>query len=487
MSDTAFPETLAGYPVYMVGIKGTGMSALAEILVRMGADVSGSDTAEHFYTDEVLRSVGVPFAEGFRAENVPSGSGIVIYSAAYNPADHVELLRASELGIPLVGYNVALGVLSRRMPSGGISGVHGKTTTTAMAGMMVKELGFPGIVLAGSAVSGFQGRSTLFQGDRFFLAETCEYRRHFLHFSPRNIIMTSVEADHLDYFRDLEDIFAAFGEYVGRLSPGGSLIYCADDAGAVEVADRVRKSRHDIDLVPYGIAAEGPYHVEDIRERSGEISFRVRSFADQLSLHIPGRHNVLNATAALALVQKTMADLDIQPVTADGFEKGVGRALAAFRGSTRRSEIIGEVGGVMIMDDYAHHPTAIEKTLSGIASFFPGRRIVVDFMSHTYSRTAALLPAFARAFTDADVVITHRIYASAREKQGSVTGEDLANAIRNNHPDVRYFAEVLDAEEDVLQELKPGDIFVTMGAGDNWRLGRAVFSALSRKKTGVAR
>ena len=498
MSYPIFPESLQDFPIYMVGIKGTGMSALAEILVRLGAQVSGSDTEEQFYTDEILRAIGVPFHEGFDAGNVPESARLVIYSAAYSLSEHIELVRAAELGLPLAGYSEALGALSLRMQSAGVSGVHGKTTTTAMAGMIVRSLGLPGLVLAGSAVAGFDGKSTLFQGQQFFIAETCEYRRHFLKFAPSYIVLTSVEPDHLDYFRDYADIQDAFTEYAEKLPQKGTLIYCADDPGAVQVAKRVHALRQDIRLIPYGQSASGPFHIGAIEEHPGELRFSIDAFDRTFSLHVPGRHNVLNATAAIALV-RSIAIGDFASSAGDfassagdfassagDFASGAATAIAEFRGSRRRSEVIGELDGILIIDDYAHHPTAISKTLSGIASFYPGRRIVVDFMSHTYSRTAALLDEFSHAFDAADRVITHRIYASARERVGTVTGQDLAAGIRRYHARVTYHEEVMDALPDILSDLRAGDIFITMGAGDNWKLGRALYSALKGRRAGVA-
>jgi UDP-N-acetylmuramate--alanine ligase len=205
------PADLRNLNLYFVGIKGTGMSALAELCLRMGARVSGSDTRETFYTDAVLQELGIPYREGFDRENVPEGTDFLIYSAAYDPALHVELLEAARRSIPIMEYTRALGELSRGIYSVGIAGVHGKTTTTALLGSIVKELGLPGFVLVGSAVKGFQNRATYYGGRRFFIAETCEYRRHFLSFHPDQIVITTVDVDHLDYYRDYDDIEASGG------------------------------------------------------------------------------------------------------------------------------------------------------------------------------------------------------------------------------------------------------------------------------------
>ncbi|MCX7787996.1 MAG: UDP-N-acetylmuramate--L-alanine ligase [Spirochaetes bacterium] len=468
---------------YLVGIKGTGMAALAELLVRLGAHVRGSDTHDTFYTDGILQALGIPYAEGFREENLDPSVDYVVYSAAYNPETHPELVRARRLGLPLVSYPEALGALSATLPSAGVCGVHGKTTTTALAGTLVKATGLGGCVLAGSAVANFGNRSTYFGGKDFFIAETCEYRRHFLHFHPRWIVLTSIEEDHLDYFRDYEDILQAFVEYGQRLPEKGTLIFCADDPGATEAAIQILRARPDIWAIPYGTTAEGPYRIFGIQTGKGSTRFQLDGFPLAFEIHVPGEHTVRNATAAIALVctirEQLMQESGEGGSCADAIEEGLVEGLSQFRGSKRRSEILGEASGILIADDYAHHPTAIRKTLEGFRSFYPERRLVVDFMSHTYSRTKALLEEFAQSFQVADAVILHKIYASAREtNDGSVTGQDLFRAVQRNHPEVYYFEEVMDALPFLREYLKSGDLFITLGAGDNFRLSHALFDEL---------
>jgi UDP-N-acetylmuramate--alanine ligase len=471
---TSSAKSLANASIYMVGIKGQGMTALAEILSSNGAKVWGVDTHEVFYTDDILKKLGILFYEGFSTEHITPGIGAVIYSAAYNPETHVELKRARELSIPLMTYPQALGALSKQYDFAGISGVHGKTTTTAMAGTLVKYLNLPATVLAGSQIPTFDNRSALVQGHVYFIAETCEYKRHFLVYHPRRIILTSVELDHTDYFRDLEDMYDAFESYALLMPEEGVLIYHADEPGASLVAQRVKRKRADIRLIPYGKEAQGPYKVIDIRIKGLITEFTLAGFKESFSLRIPGEHSVYNATAALALV------VDILN-TGNHMEKTTAlpllhQALADFAGSKRRSEIIGTADGILFMDDYAHHPTAIYKTLKGIKDYYPDKRLVVDFMSHTYSRTKTLLKEFGSCFSPADIVILHKIYASAREKNiGDITGQDLAQEVALHHPQVHYFPELEDAVPYLKLLLKEHDIFITMGAGDNWHLSKNLF------------
>jgi UDP-N-acetylmuramate--alanine ligase len=481
MSFFTFPGTLTGKHIHLVGAKGTGMCALAEILASSGAIVTGSDVSDTFYTDRILASLGIT-VKGFDQDNIDPTMDLVIHSAAYHPDIHTELLQAKAIGIPLATYPEALGGLSRTMDSSGICGVHGKTTTTALAGIAAKACKFPATILAGSAVADFGDRSTLVMGNRLFIAETCEYRRHFLSFLPRRIVVTSIESDHQDYYPDLQSIMEAFLEYTMLLPVGGTLIYCADDAGASTLATRLCSLRPDVRIVPFGFSASGRFRLTDYRVSGEQANFTLAGLSNPFFLRLPGRHLALDATAAIALCSIIADDIEL-PLDQDDFSN-IALALDAFAGSRRRSEIIGEVKGVLIMDDYAHHPTAIKTTLAGLHEFYPDRRLVVDFMSHTASRTKALFDDFASAFSTADEVVMHRIYPSAREAPDpSVSGEMLYQAVKALGKTSSYFENPLDAADYLVSTLQPGDLFVTMGAGDNWQLGKLVYEQL---KTGIS-
>ncbi|MFW6250649.1 MAG: UDP-N-acetylmuramate--L-alanine ligase, partial [Alkalispirochaetaceae bacterium] len=476
---------------HFVGIKGTGMSALAELYHRSGVSVTGSDTTETFYTDQVLREIGISYSEGFDPENIPEGCDLLVYSAAYDPETHPEIVAARKRGVPVLVYTEALGRYSRGRVSVGVSGVHGKTTTTAMAGTLVDALGLGASVLAGSAVTDFGGTSVLFRGEEFFVAETCEYRRHFLDFDPSIVVVTNVEADHLDYFRDGEDVELAFLEYLRKLPPEGTVIYCADDPGALSVAERIAAERDDLHL--FGYRREGSFRplpggarTEEVRiiaERSepGRIHFGIEGIEAAFALTIPGTHNVLNATAAV-VATCTAAAIRYGGTWrsfAHSRREAIAEGLLSFSGSRRRSETIGEAKGIRVMDDYGHHPTEIVTTLRGLREFYDPERLIVDFMSHTYTRTFRLLDEFASSFGEADIVVINEIYASAREQfDGSIGGEELANAIRRNHLAVVYRGSHEQAVEYLLGILREGDLLLTLGAGDNWQIGREVLRRL---------
>jgi UDP-N-acetylmuramate--alanine ligase len=481
MEAKAIPHDIRGLHFYFIGIKGTGMTALAELYTAKGAILSGSDVDETFYTDQILATLPVKVHGGFSRENVIRTEKIdfAVRSSAWND-DHIEVKAIRERDIPLFDYTEALGALSNLYHSTGITGVHGKTTTTGLTGTLLKTLNFPASILVGSGVSSFDGRSTWMGGDTYFVAETCEYKRHFLDFHPERIVLTSVEPDHLDYFKGYLDILSAFMEYIELLPEGGELIYCADDKGAVEAAQRSSLDRPDLVLIPYGESASGPFQIISSRQGKGENGFTLAGWDREFILPLPGKHLQLNGAAALAATISLLKQegQDVNSAVLDKLVEG----MACFKGSKRRSEVVGEADGIIIMDDYGHHPTAIDMTLKGLRKFYPDRRLIVDFMSHTYSRTAALLAKFASSFSAADTVILHKIYASAREKyDGTVRGQTLFEETKKHHNQVFFFEEHRDSLPFLKDYLREGDLFVTMGAGDNWQTGLELLQILKDK------
>ncbi len=506
--------------MHFVGIKGTGMAALVEICAARGAVITGSDVEERFYTDEILEKLGIkplPFSKDNIGGNGKPLPDIVVYSSAYKLDVNPDLIEACAKGVKCVLYTEALGAVSAASYSVGICGVHGKTTVTGMSGTLISSLGLPAQILAGSAVKSFGGSCTLTAGHKYFVAETCEYQRHFMAFHPQKIVLTSVESDHEDYYPTYSDILEAFVDYLCLLPKNGTVIYCSDDKGACEAVENVRLQRDDIKFIPYGEYAPGDYGIVFGRIEDGKQYFTLNGYNEEFAVRIPGHHEVLDAAAAIALSIELLktdratgtgndSSADSAGAAGDACTTGAGDdatgaitaneikklqdALLSFEGAKRRSEIIGEAGNCVFIDDYGHHPTAIKTTINGFRSFYPDRVIIVDFMSHTYTRTAALLEDFASSFGDADEVILHKIYPSAREVySGGVNGKILFARTSAHHKNVKYFEEVMDAESYVLERLskplpagKTGYLFITMGAGDNWKLGKAVFDKLNTKK-----
>ena len=510
----SLPQDLKGVHIHFVGIKGTGMAALVEIFFHNGAVITGSDVADRFYTDDILEKLGIKPVL-FSEDNITPQIQYIVYSSAYNFETNPDLKRAKELGIPCLLYTQALGWHSSLSYSCGICGVHGKTSTTGLTGTILKELDdIPAQILAGSVINSFGNTCTytsplikdLPAQDKkkksIFVAETCEYQRHFMSFHPQKILLTSVESDHEDYYPTYEDIRDAFIDYICKLPMFGELIYCADDKGAVETALLAYNKRPDIHLVPYGESAGGDYKLTFGKVENEKNTFTLKGFDKELSLSMPGRHEVLDAAGAVALVCQILRYFGKHP--AEYIEK-ISNGLQKFTGGKRRSEIVRTFkspagNDVIVIDDYGHHPTAIKTTVSGYREFYKGRKIILDFMSHTYSRTAALLKEFAASMDDADVVILHKIYSSAREKAEDfkITGRTLYEETLEHQKQVGtkaaatnsiyYFEEILEAKDLIEQELnKPlppeypdGYLFITMGAGDNWPLGRAIFEGGSK-------
>lgn len=467
---------LSDCSIHLTGVKGSGMAALAELLRARGATLSGSDVADRFHTDAMLERIGLRPRVGFAARHLPPRLDLLVHSAAY-PADNPERCAARVRGIPQLSYHEALGVLSRMQPTLAVSGVHGKTTTTAMIGTIARDLAVT--VLVGGAVIGFGGAATLRGGYDAFVVEACEYRRHFLSIQPTVLLVTSIEADHLDYFRDADDVHDAFVEMTAKLPPHGCLVYCADDPGARRLAQRMRTDRPELGRIGYGFSRDADVRLGRVTIESGLQRARLHmpDVDVALRLTVPGRHNLLNAGGALTALHRILGG------ASDVSERvGWARRLAGFRGTKRRSEVLSEVGGVVVMDDYAHHPSAIEATLRGLREFY-GRRILVDFMSHTYSRSAALVDEFATAFHDAAVLVVNDIYASARERAAaSIDSADFARRLVDAHPDAHYRPDFGDAARYLATAARPGDIVLTMGAGDNFRVAERVVQLLEQRE-----
>lgn len=487
--DFAFPKDFKGVHFHFVGIKGTGMVALVEILHSRGAVITGSDVSERFYTDEILEKLGIkalPFSE----KNITESVQYVIYSSAYSAEKNPDLIEAKKRKLPMMLYSEALGAISHASYSCGVCGVHGKTTTTGLCGTLLKELPLDSQVLAGSIIKSFGDSCVMSKGHDYFVAETCEYQRHFMAFEPKKIILTSVESDHQDYYPTYEDIRSAFVDYICKLPSGGQVIYCADDKGACEAVELAKSKRSDIEAIPYGEKAEGAYKLKFGRVEGGVHYFDVACLGE-CAVCVPGDHNVRNSVAALALSCELLKSAGKNPFE---YAENLKRGLKNFAGGKRRSEIVGRAKtslgqDVIFIDDYGHHPTAVKTTLAGFKEFYKNHKIIVDFMSHTYTRTAALLEEFASSFESADKVIINKIYGSAREdaSAANVTGEILAEHAKKYHKDVSYAGEFDEAAELGVKFLSEpsgekfpdGYVFVTMGAGDNWKVGKKILEKLS--------
>lgn len=466
--------------IHLVGIKGVGMTALAQVLKEQGFTISGSDTGEVFVTDSILRNLHIRVAEGFNPLNIPPKAEVIIHSAAYSPENNIELQEASKMNMPLITYPQALGLISVHKFGIGIAGTHGKTTSTAMTAKIMYAIGLDPTVICGSAMKDFDGLNARVGTSDLFVAETCEYRRHFLHFAPQCLLFTNVEAEHLDYFKDIADVRSAFVEYARRLPDNGILILNNDDSELRQVASALADK--PVQVVTFGLAS-GDWQAANISFAEGMTSFDVGyqgTFMSRIELPIPGTHNVMNALGSIALTVTLLRNMQApEPWLA------IADALKSFGGTTRRFEKKGVINGISIFDDYAHHPTEIRATLAGARAQYPNSSIWVAFMAHTYSRTKELLDDFATAFADASHVIINDIYGSARETAATdINGKILADRIKIHTPDTRYIASFDETAAVIRKQAKPGDLFITMGAGNNWRIGELlVNNAVSSKGT----
>ncbi|MBC7264379.1 MAG: UDP-N-acetylmuramate--L-alanine ligase [Chloroflexi bacterium] len=455
-------DFFAGH-THFVGIGGIGLSAMARVLLERGHQVSGSDLHLSPLTDE-LRRLGATIYQGHEASHV-HGADRLIVSSAIRP-ENPEVLAAREMSIPVYKRDETLPLLMQGQFVIAVAGTHGKTTTAAMIALILAEAGFdPGFIVGGIlrdlGTNGYAG------GGRVFVVEADEYDRTFLGLKPDVAVVTGVEMDHPDCFRDLEEMAGAFADFLHLVPQHGLVVGCTDDPIVARLMSERRTTSAERQC--YGFHCETGWSARSIvANEIGGANFTIRKGNEeiaQVQLQVPGRHNVLNALAAWAV----------------GERMGVPRAqmvaaLRRFSGVARRFEEKGTVDGIVVVDDYAHHPTQIQATLAAARARFPNRPIWAFFQPHTYSRTRALLPDFAASFANADHVIVSAIFAAREPFDPTISGADLVAAI--HHPDARYIETLEGATEYLAAHLAPGDVLLTLGAGDGYRVGEELLKRL---------
>lgn len=447
----------------MVGIGGIGMSSIAEVLLDRGYKVTGSDLKKSDVTDH-LETLGAVIHEGHAAAHV-AAADVVVYSSAVKAAQNPETLEALQRRIPLIPRAEMLGELMRMKFGIGIAGTHGKTTTTSMTGLVVSQGGFDPTIIVGGKVTVFGSNAVSGEGD-IIIIEADEYDRTFLRLTPSLAVITSIEAEHLDIYEDLDDIKAAFVQFANSVPFFGAAIVCLDDPVVQEIVVEIKRP-----LVTYGTARQARIRAENVEQAGLTTRFRVLDGETPLGwidLQAPGLHNVRNALAAVAVG----LELDVP------FEK-IREGLARFSGVQRRFQVIGEAAGILVVDDYAHHPTEIVATLQAASDGFADRRIVAVFQPHLYSRTADFLEDFARSFFNADVVVITDIFGAREEPVEGVDGRLVADlAARRGHRDVQYAPDKAALPEMLAGLAQPGDVVVFLGAGDIWRYTRKFLERL---------
>ena len=459
-------ERFAAGRVHFVGVGGVGQNAIARVLREAGVAVSGSDLGESAGTRD-LAALGATISIGHRAEAV-EGAGLVVVSSAV-PTDNPEIIRARELGLPVIKRAEFLGELTRARAAICVAGTHGKTTTSAMVGLAFVAGGLDPTVLVGGTVPSL-GTGGRFGRGAHLVAEADEFDGSFLRFTPSVAVVTGVEPDHLDFYGSFARIVEAFRGFVARIPADGSLVLCADDPAALDLATACAGR-----VVTYALDGEADWRATDIQPNDlGGNDFTAALHGagrGRFRLAVPGRHNVANALATLAV-----CDLCSVGATA------VGEALSLFAGVKRRFERKGEAAGVVVIDDYAHHPTEIRATLQAARERYPSGdragRLWCVFQPHTIHRTKSLFADFATSFGAADLVLIPDIYVPAGREvvTGEVTSAKLVVAMA--HPGATAIGTLGAAVEYLAAEVRPGDVVLTMGAGDVYKVGDELLKRL---------
>ncbi len=410
--------------VHMIGIGGIGMSGLARLFLHEGKEVSGSDRAPSDITN-ALEKEGVKCFASQVADNIASDIDLIVYTEAMSK-DHPEMAAAKALGVPMMNYFEALGLVANQYYLIAIAGTHGKTTTTAMLIDVLEEAGLDPTAIVGSLRS--KTKSNYRAGkSKYFVVEACEYKRDFLYLEPDVLIITNVEAEHLDYYNDLADVQAAFRELAMKVRDGGAVV--------------AETANPNLQPVLTGLSCE-------------VIDYK-KYFDLTLPLKVPGVHNRMNAAATLAAAAK----VGISPEVAK-------TALSNFSGTWRRFEYKGELNGASVYDDYGHHPTEISATMAGARELYPDKKIITVFQPHLYSRTAELFDDFVSALAKSDRVILTHVYDARDTGKSGATGESLAEAVKQQNPDTAYFENFDDIVTELRNTVTEGEVVLVMGAGD---------------------
>jgi UDP-N-acetylmuramate--alanine ligase len=451
--------------IHFIGIGGAGMCGIAEVLLNLGYQVSGSDLKASEATDRLVRLGGRVFV-GHSAANV-EGAQVVVFSTAVQ-ADNPELEAARQGGVPVIGRAEMLAELMRMKYGVAVGGSHGKTTTTSMIAAVLARGGLDPTIVVGGRLHAIGSNARLGHG-QFLVAEADESDGSFLRLAPALTVITNIDREHLDHYGNLDQVRQAFVYFANRVPFYGVTVLCGDDPGVRAILPRVTRR-----ALLYGTGPEVGVQASDVRLKPHGSQFRVRASGGELGeieLQVPGAHNVLNALAAVAV------GLEVEV----GFGH-IAEALASFRGVGRRFETRGEAAGVRVVDDYGHHPTEIATTLAAARGL--GRTLVV-FQPHRFSRTALLREEFGTVWGDAARVWVLDVYAAGEAPIPGISGQTVVDSACAAGARHISFASTADAIEQIAAESRPGDVVITLGAGDVWKLGDAVLERL-RQRAGVA-
>ncbi len=438
------------------------MCGIAEVLINLGYEVSGSDLVQ----SEVifrLQGLGARVMVGHYSRNV-EGVDVVVYSSAVT-GDNPEVAEALKRKIPVIRRAEMLAELMRMKYSVAVAGTHGKTTTTSLVACVLAAANLDPTVVVGGRINAFGANARLGTGE-YLVAEADESDGTFLNLIPSIAVVTNIDPEHLDFYGDFESLKAAFLEFINKVPFYGFSVLCLDHPTIQEIIPRVGKR-----FYTYGFGSQADYVGENYRHENGESIFTVRRHGremGEIQLAIPGRHNAENALAAIAVA----SELD---VSFDAIQQG----LREFAGIGRRFEHVGEAGGVIFMDDYGHHPEEVRVTLRAIREAWPSRRVIVVFQPHRYSRTEQLGKLFHTAFYDSDVLFLAPIYAAGEEPIEGVNSKSIAEGVRaHGHNFCEEVSDLVSGVRRLRAEIQPGDLVLTLGAGDIWKVGHELFDSL---------
>jgi UDP-N-acetylmuramate--alanine ligase len=450
------------YHIHFVGIGGIGMSGIAELLLNLGYEVSGSDLKSSDITER-LKSLGGKIFDG-HAEKQIEGADVVVTSSAIGP-DNLELLAARQTSVPVIPRAEMLAELMRLKYSVAIAGAHGKTSTTSMIAAVLGKGNLDPTVVIGGKLKSIGSNALLGQGD-FIVAEADESDGSFLKMSPTIAVVTNIDMEHLDYYKDLNAIKAAFLNFIDRIPFYGLAVLCLDNEPIQELIPNIQKR-----YATYGMSSQADLQAENISMEGLKSRFTLLQHDKRLGeirLNLPGIHNVYNAMASIAV------GLELQIP----FET-IKAALQTLQGVQRRLEIKGEIKGITVVDDYGHHPTEIKTTLETAKQSWPNRRKVVVFQPHRYTRTKALFNEFTRTFYQSDILVVVPIYSAGEKKIDGIDSSLVCEGIRDHgHKEVICEDSLQAAVTDLKKLLKPGDILLTLGAGDVWKVGEEILEEL---------
>ncbi len=443
------------------------MSGIAEVLLNMAFRVSGSDLRRSDVTAR-LESLGAKIYEGHAAENV-SGAHVVVRSTAVR-GDNPEVLEARRRSIPVIPRAEMLGELMRLKPhTVAVAGSHGKTTTTSMIATVLAHANLDPTVVVGGVVGAMGSNARLGKSD-LMVVEADESDRSFLMLSPTFAVVTNIDREHMDSYADMDDVRKTFADFVNKVPFYGAAVLCLDDPHVQAVIPEVVRRR-----ITYGLSAQADIAAREVRydQKFGSV-YQARLMGEpvgEVSLRVPGLHNIYNSLAAIAIG----LELEVPFAT-------IAKALSEFSGVDRRFQFKGEAEGVLVVDDYGHHPTEIRATLVAAKLGAAGRRMVVLFQPHRYSRTQDLMEEFARSFNNADVLMVTDVYAASEQPIEGVSGEALVEAVsRFGHKDARHAGSVEDATRALLEEVREGDMVITLGAGNVYRAGEQLVELLRER------